>query len=148
MTAFATATALLCSAAHAADPADDGEWRMAGKDYANTRYSALDQIKTDNVASLKLAFTFSTGVTRGHEAAPIVAGNTMYIVTPFPNHLEALDLTRPGAPTKWKFEPNPNASAQGVACCDTVNRGAAYADGRVFFNTLDAQTIAVDAASG
>jgi PQQ-dependent dehydrogenase (methanol/ethanol family) len=148
VTAFATAAALLCSAAHAADAADDGEWRMAGKDYANTRYSALDQIKTGNVASLKLAFTFSTGVTRGHEAAPIVAGNTMYIVTPFPNHLYALDLTRPGAPTKWKFEPNPNASAQGVACCDTVNRGAAYADGRVFFNTLDAQTIAVDAASG
>jgi lanthanide-dependent methanol dehydrogenase len=143
-----TAVLLACSAAHAADPPDDGEWRMAGKDYANTRYSALDQIKAGNVASLKLAFTFSTGVTRGHEAAPIVAGNTMYIVTPFPNYLYALDLTRPGAPAKWKFEPNPNASAQGVACCDTVNRGAAFADGRVFFNTLDAQTIAVDAASG
>ena len=144
----AIATALLGAAAHATEPADDGEWRMAGKDYANTRYSALDQIKAGNVATLKLAFTFSTGVTRGHEAAPIVAGNTMYIVTPFPNYLYALDLTKPGAPTKWKFEPNPNASSQGVACCDTVNRGAAYADGRIFFNTLDAQTIAVDAASG
>src|SRR4051812_735438 len=103
-----TAVLLACTAAHAADAADDGEWRMAGKDYANPRNSAHDHIKAGNVASLKLAFTFSTGVTRGHEAAPIVAGNTMYIVTPFPNYLYALDLTRPGAPTKWKFEPNPN----------------------------------------
>ena len=49
---------------------------------------------------------------------------------------------------KWKFDPKPQASSQGVACCDVVNRGAAYADGRIFFNTLDTQTIALDAASG
>jgi glucose dehydrogenase len=142
-----TLGAALAVAAFAAD--DDAEWRMAGKDYANTRYSALAQITPDNAASLKVVFTFSTGVVRGHEAAPIVAGDTMYIVTPFPNYLYALDLHTPAAPRlKWKFEPNPAASAQGIACCDTVNRGAAWADGRVFFNTLDDQTIAVDAASG
>jgi lanthanide-dependent methanol dehydrogenase len=127
--------------------ADDGQWTMAAKDYASTRYSSLDQINAANVGQLKVAWTFSTGVNRGHEAAPLVVGETMYVVTPYPNILYALDLRNSGA-TKWKYEPNPLAAAQGVACCDVVNRGAAYADGRVFFNTLDAQTIAVDAATG
>jgi PQQ-dependent dehydrogenase (methanol/ethanol family) len=127
---------------------NDGEWPMAARDYANTRFSPLDQINTANVRNLKVAFTFSTEVDRGQEAAPIVVGNTMYVVAPFPNYLFALDLTKPGAPMKWKFEPNPDARSQGVACCDLVNRGVAYAGGRIFMNTLDGQTIAVDAATG
>ncbi|MGZ5199381.1 MAG: methanol/ethanol family PQQ-dependent dehydrogenase [Telluria sp.] len=135
-------------AAWAAGPADDGQWPMAAKDYASTRYSALDQITPGNAGQLKVAFTFSVGVDKGQEAAPIVVNDTMYIVSPYPNYLYALDLTKPGAPLKWKFEPDPNAHAQGVACCDVVNRGVAYADGKIFMNTLDAQTIAVDAASG
>jgi PQQ-dependent dehydrogenase (methanol/ethanol family) len=126
----------------------DGDWPMAAKDYANTRYSALDQINAANVKELKLAFTFSTGVLRGHEAAPVVVNGTMYVVSPYPNYLYALDLTQAGAPTKWKFDPKPDASAQGVACCDLVNRGVAYADGKVFMNTLDGQSIAVDANTG
>jgi PQQ-dependent dehydrogenase (methanol/ethanol family) len=137
----------LAFAQDAAAP-EDGEWRMAGKDFANTRFSGLDQVNKSNVKDLKLAFTFSTGFNKGHEAAPLVAGGTMYIVTPYPNQVFALDLSKPGAPPKWKFDPKPSASAQGVACCDVVNRGAAYADGKLFFNTLDNQTIALDAASG
>ena len=125
----------------------DGQWVMAGGDYANTRFSDLDEITTGNVGRLKVAWTFSTGVLRGQEAAPIVAGSTMYVVTPFPNVLYALDLTRPGT-VRWSFEPKPLSAAQGVACCDVVNRGAAYADGRVFFNTLDNHTVGVDAKSG
>jgi PQQ-dependent dehydrogenase (methanol/ethanol family) len=128
--------------------ADDGQWVRAAKDFASTRYSGLDQINAGNAGRLALAFSFSTGVVRGHEAATIVADNTMFIVGPYPNTLFALDLTQPGAVLKWKFEPRPDPSSQGVACCDLVNRGAAYADGRVFFNTLDNQTIAVDARSG
>jgi alcohol dehydrogenase (cytochrome c) len=127
---------------------DDGQWTMAAKDYANTRYSGLQEITTQNAANLKLAWSFSTGVLRGHEAAPLVVNGTMYVVTPYPNILYALDLTKPGAPVKWTYKPQPAAAAQGVACCDTVNRGAAFADGRVFFNTLDDHTVAVDAASG
>src|SRR5689334_23340026 len=127
---------------------DDGQWRMAPKDYANLRYSELDQITPENVKNLHVAFTFSTGVTQGHEAAPLVIDSTMYIVTPYPNYLYALDLTQPGAPVKWKYEPQPAAAAQGVACCDQVNRGAAYANGRIFYNTLDGHTVAVDAKTG
>jgi PQQ-dependent dehydrogenase (methanol/ethanol family) len=120
---------------------------MAAGDYANTRFSGLDQITADNVGRLQASWTFSTGVLRGQEAAPIVVGRTMYVVTPFPNILHALDLTNPGS-TRWSYEPKPASAAQGVACCDVVNRGAAYADGRVFFNTLDNHTVAVDAETG
>ncbi|HZQ61409.1 MAG TPA: PQQ-binding-like beta-propeller repeat protein, partial [Casimicrobiaceae bacterium] len=127
---------------------DAAQWPLAGKDYANTRYSELAEINTTNVKNLKLAFTFSTGVLRGHEAAPVVVGSTMYIVTPYPNHVYALDLAQPGAPVKWQFSPKPLAASQGIACCDTVNRGLAYADGRIFMNTLDGQTIALDANTG
>ena len=128
--------------------ADDGQWVRPAKDYASTRYSTLDQINTQNVKDLKVAFTFSTATDRGQEAAPLVVDNTMYLVTPWPNLLYALDLTRPGAPMKWKYDPRPAAAAKGVACCDWVNRGASYDDGKIYFNTLDGYTIAVDAKSG
>ena len=142
--------ALLAATCARAQPAGDdaGNWTMPAHDYAGTRYSRLDQLNAGNVGKLALAFTFSTGVLRGHEAAPIVADNTLYIVTPFPNVVYALDLTQPGAPMKWKFTPNPSSSSQGEACCDVVNRGAAYSDGRIYFNTLDNQTIALDAKTG
>src|SRR5688572_10421869 len=126
---------------------DDGQWLMAAKDYANNRFSALEEINTANVASLKLAWTFSTGVLRGHEAAPLVVGDTMYFVTPFPNILYALDLKNSGQ-KKWEYRPKPALAAQGVACCDVVNRGAAYWEGKIVYNTLDGYTVAVDAKSG
>ena len=121
---------------------------MPAKNHASTRYSGLSDITTENVRDLELAFTFSTGVLRGHEAAPLVVDNTMYIVTPYPNILYALDLTRPGAPLKWKYEPGTARAAQGIACCDVVNRGAVYHDGRIYYNTLDNHTVAVDARTG
>ena len=128
--------------------AADGNWTMPAGNYASTRFSPLTQINGNNVGSLKVEFTFSTGVNRGQEAAPIVVGNTMYIVTPYPNVLYALDLSKPGAPQKWKYEPHPEPAAQGVACCDVVNRGAVYWQGKVIINTLDGNTIAVDAGTG
>jgi lanthanide-dependent methanol dehydrogenase len=87
-------------------------------------------------------------VNRGQESAPIVVGDTLYIVTPYPNILYALDLKAPGGALKWQYQPNPAASSQGSACCDVVNRGPTYADGAVFFNTLEVHTVAVDAATG
>jgi len=143
---------LLCSSAAAvavapSSPAD-GDWSMPAGNYASTRFSPLDQINGGNVGRLKVDFTFSTGVNRGQEAAPLVVGNTMYIVTPFPNVLYALDLSKSGAPVKWKYEPHPESAAQGVACCDVVNRGAVYWQGKVVINTLDGNTIAVDADTG
>jgi PQQ-dependent dehydrogenase (methanol/ethanol family) len=136
------------SSAATAASGDTGDWIRPGKDEASTRFSELNQITRDSVRQLGPKVVFSTGYLRGHEAAPLVVNGTMYIITPFPNVLYALDLAKPGAPVKWKYEPKPLAAAQGVACCDVVNRGAVYADGAVFFNTLDNRTVAVDAASG
>jgi len=128
---------------------EDGQWIMPAKNYASTRFSGLNQINAANVKNLKVAWTFSTGSDRGEEAAPIVVNNTMYIVTPFPNTLYALDLTQPGAPAKWSYKPKDlNNSAKGVACCDWVNRGCVYANGKIFFNTLDGKTAAVNAQTG
>ncbi len=125
-----------------------GEWHSQARDYANTRYSPLNQITADNVAKLRVAWSFSDGTQNGHEAAPLVVGDTMFLVTPFPNLAYALDLSKPGAPIKWAFNPQPTPLAIGKACCDTVNRGSAYADGKLVYNLLDDHTIAVDAETG
>src|SRR5437868_3866090 len=102
---------------------DDGQWIMPAKNYASTRFSGLNQINAANAANLKVAWTFSMANDRGEEAAPLVVNNTMYVVSPFPNTVYALDLTKPGAPMKWSYKPKqPNHSAKGVACCDWVNR--------------------------
>jgi len=135
--------------ASASAPADaDKEWGMPNKNYASTRYSTLNGINTDTVKSLKVAWTFSTGVLRGHEGGPLVVGNTMYVHTPFPDIVYALDLTKEGAPVKWKYVPKQDPKVIPVACCDTVNRGLAYADGSIFLNQLDANTVALDAETG
>lgn len=126
---------------------DDGQWQQPAKDFQNRRFSSLDEINTTNASKLKVAWTFSTGVDRGQEAAPIVASNLMFVVTPYPNIVYALDLTKPGS-VKWKYEPKPSEAAQGVACCDVVNRGACYADGKIFFNTLDCYSVCLEAQSG
>ncbi|HYP87255.1 MAG TPA: PQQ-dependent dehydrogenase, methanol/ethanol family [Polyangiaceae bacterium] len=125
-----------------------GEWPTSAGDYSGTRFSPLETITPQNVAQLQLAWRFDTDISRGHEAAPIVVGDTLYVTTPFPNRVHAFDLKRPGAPPKWTYEARPEPRARGVACCDVVNRGAAVAGGKVFFNTLDNHTIALDAADG
>ncbi len=127
---------------------DDGEWRRPAKDYASTRYSSLDQITRANAKDLKVVATFSTGLTKGEEAAPLVIGDTLYVITPFPNKLYALDLGKPGFPLKWTYDPLPTPASQGEACCDVVNRGGSYYDGKIFYNTLDDQTVSVDAKTG
>jgi PQQ-dependent dehydrogenase (methanol/ethanol family) len=134
------------SAANA--PPDDGQWTMPSKNYASTRFSSLTEITPANVKDLQPVFTFSLAVNKGQEAAPIVADNTMYVVTAYPNIVYALDLAKPGAPLKWKFAPNPAPASQGVACCDVVNRGGSVDAGKYIFTTLDGQVIALDVKTG
>src|SRR6266850_1761965 len=124
------------------------EWPMPGADYSNSRYSELAEITPANAKNLRAAWTFSTGVLRGHEGQPLVVDNTMYLVTPYPNVSYAIDLTQPGQPLKWKFRPENAQAAVGIACCDVVNRGAAYSNGKIVYNLLDGHTVAVDAATG
>ena len=125
---------------------DDGRWVRPAKDYASTRYSSLDQINIGNVKNLKVAWTFATGMDRGHEAAPLYVNGTLYVITPWPNTLFALDAKTGGL--KWQYNPNPSPSSKGVACCDWVNRGGSYAFGNIYYNTLDGFTVAVNAQTG
>jgi len=121
---------------------------MPAKDFAGTRFSALADITPQKAPSLHPVWTFSTGVLGGHEGQPLVVGGVMYVVTPWPNVLYAFDLSKEGYPLKWKYRPDVSPNAIGVSCCDTVNRGAFYADGKLFYNLLDGHTVAVDDATG
>src|SRR5437667_11730923 len=128
---------------------DDTQWVMPGKDYSATRFSTLNQITKDNVKNLRPAWTFSTGTLRGHEGAPLVVGSTMYVHTSFPNNVFALELNGPDVGRiKWKYLPKQDPSVQAVACCDNVNRGLSYADGKIFLSQLDGYLVALDAATG
>ncbi|MBV9431585.1 MAG: methanol/ethanol family PQQ-dependent dehydrogenase [Hyphomicrobiales bacterium] len=123
------------------------DWVMPTGDYANHRYSALKQINKDNVGKLQVAWTFSTGVLRGHEGAPLVIGDVMYLHAPFPNTVYALDLNNDGK-ILWSYEPKQDPNVIPVMCCDTVNRGLAYADGKVLLHQADTTLVALDAKSG
>ena len=126
---------------------DPNQWVMPSGNYSSTRYSALDQINAGNVKDLQVAWTFSTGVLRGHEGGPLVLGDVMYVHTPFPNKVFALDLNNEGK-ILWKYEPRQDSSVIPVMCCDTVNRGLAYADGKIFLSQADTTLVALDAKTG
>ena len=123
------------------------EWVMPAGNYANTRYSELKQINTKNVGKLQVAWTFSTGVLRGHEGGPLVVGNVMYVHGPFPNPVFALDLNH-GGRILWKYEPRQDPNVIPVMCCDTVNRGLAYSDGMIFLHQADTTLVALNAKTG
>jgi PQQ-dependent dehydrogenase (methanol/ethanol family) len=126
---------------------DHKQWAQPALDYANTRYSKLNQITAANANRLQVAWTFSTGVLRGHEGNPLVIGDTMYLHGPFPNPVFALDLKNDGR-ILWKYEPKQDPNVIPVMCCDTVNRGVAYGDGKIFLHQADTTLVALDAKSG
>ncbi len=128
---------------------DDKQWVMPGKDYSQTRFSTLSQITATNVKNLRPAWTFSTGTLRGHEGAPLVIGDTMYVHTSFPNNVYALELKGPDVgKIKWAYLPKQDPSVQAVACCDNVNRGLSFGDGKVFLSQLDGNLVALNAQTG
>jgi PQQ-dependent dehydrogenase (methanol/ethanol family) len=123
------------------------EWVMPTGNYANQRFSQLKQITADNVGKLQVAWTFSTGVLRGHEGGPLIIGDVMYVHGPFPNPVYALDLKNESK-ILWKYEPKQDPNVIPVMCCDTVNRGLAYADGKIFLHQADTTLVALDAKDG
>ncbi|HEY7895398.1 MAG TPA: methanol/ethanol family PQQ-dependent dehydrogenase [Gemmatimonadaceae bacterium] len=127
-----------------------GQWVMPGRTYDLQRHSPLKQITTANVKDLQVAWTFSTGVLRGHEGNPLVIGHVMYVHSAFPNKVFALDLAKPGAPQIWQFTPEQPADVIPIACCDVVNRGLAYSPkyDRLFIELLSGDLLALDAKTG
>lgn len=146
--AFALTAGLAHADANLQSMMDDAnQWVIQTGDYKNQRYSKLDQINKDNVKNLQVAWTFSTGVLRGHEGSPLVVGDVMYVHTPFPNIVYALDLNNDGK-IIWKYEPKQDPNVIPVMCCDTVNRGVAYADGKILLHQADTKIVALDAKTG
>jgi len=127
--------------------ADPANWATQLGDYAGTRYSKLAEIDTANVRDLKVAWQFSTGVLRGHEGAPLVVGSVMYLHTPFPNNVFALDLDHEER-ILWKYAPKQDASVIEIMCCDSVSRGLAYAEDTIVLYQADTTLVALDAATG
>ena len=126
--------------------ADSSNWASQAGDNANHRHTTLKQINEQNIGKLQVAWTMSTGVLRGHEGSPLVIGDTMYLHTPFPNNVYAVNLK--DQTFKWKYEPKQDADVVPVMCCDTVNRGLAYGDGKIFLQQADTTLVALDAKTG
>lgn len=141
-----------------------GDWPMAGRDYALTRYSPLDQITVTNVGSLRPVWSFSTGALRAHEGSPLVVGSILLVHTPYPNVVFALDLAQPGGPIKWKYSAPLPASASvargttradrppppmPTGCCDIGSRGLGYhPSGKLYVPLLSGDLAALDAGTG
>ena len=126
---------------------DANNWVMWGRTYDGTRYSPLDQINKETVGNLQVAWTFSTGVLRGHEGGPLVIGDTMWIHTPVPNKVFSINLN--DQTINWMYSPKQDeAVTVPVMCCDTVYRGLAYAEGKIFLQQADTTLVALDAMSG
>jgi PQQ-dependent dehydrogenase (methanol/ethanol family) len=126
--------------------ANPNNWAMQAGDMQNHRYSPLKQINKSNVGKMQVAWMFSTGVLRGHEGAPLVIGDTMYIVSPFPNKVFALDVDT--QKIKWRYEPKQDAAVIPQMCCDTVNRGLAFGGNKIFLQQADSTLVALDANTG
>ncbi|WP_298830759.1 methanol/ethanol family PQQ-dependent dehydrogenase [uncultured Piscinibacter sp.] len=126
--------------------ANSKNWAMQAGDMFNQRYSKLNQINKGNVGKMQVAWTFSTGVLRGHEGSPLVVDGTMYLHSPFPNKVFAIDLDT--QKIKWKYEPKQDPAVIPQMCCDTVNRGLAYAEGKVILQQADSMLVALDAKTG
>ena len=126
--------------------ANPKNWAMQAGDMYNQRYSKLTQINKGNVGKMQVAWTFSTGVLRGHEGSPLVVDGVMYLHSPFPNKVFAIDLET--QKIKWRYEPKQDPAVIPQMCCDTVNRGLAYAEGKVFLQQADSNLVALDAKSG
>lgn len=126
--------------------ANSKNWAAQAGDMFNQRYSKLNQINKGNVGKLQVAWTFSTGVLRGHEGSPLVIDGTMYLHTPFPNNVFAIDLDT--QKIKWKYQPKQDPAVIPQMCCDTVYRGLAYAEGKIILQQADSMLVALDAKTG
>src|SRR6201991_3420045 len=149
--AVAAATALSSFFAHA-DPQLDSllknpsNWAAQAGDYANHRYSPLKQINESNVGKLQVAWTMSTGVRRGHEGSPLVIGDTMYIHSPLPNKVIAINLK--DQTFIWQYQHKQDNEGISVMSCDTATGALAYGDGKIFPDQADTKLDALDAKTG
>lgn len=139
------ATAKVDGAFIRANTAKTSDWPSYGLDYAETRFSRLEQINAGNVKDLGLAWSYNLESTRGVEATPLVVDGIMYVSASW-SVVHAIDV-RTGKKI-WSFDPKVDKSKGFKGCCDVVNRGVALYQGKVFVGAYDGRLIALDAATG
>jgi PQQ-dependent dehydrogenase (methanol/ethanol family) len=127
------------------EPANAGQWMSYGRDYAEQRFSPLEQINTESVKDLGLAWFADFDTRRGQESTPLVVDGVIYVTTAW-SKIYAFDAA--SGKTLWKYDPQVPGEWAVNACCDVVNRGVAAWNGKVYIGTLDGRLIAVDAATG
>ena len=126
--------------------ADEPEqWMMYGGTYTEQRYSALEQINTDNVSDLGLAWYANLETNRGQQSTPVYVDGMLYVTESW-SKVSAFDATT--GERVWFFDPAVPGEYGGRGCCDVVNRGVAVYEGNVYVGTYDGRLIALNAANG
>ncbi|MGE0188514.1 MAG: PQQ-dependent dehydrogenase, methanol/ethanol family [Steroidobacteraceae bacterium] len=135
------------AASSAADPSNPaaGEWPSYGRDYAEQRFSPLNKINTANVSKLGLAWSYDFRVGRGVEGTPLMVNGVLYVTSAW-SIVYALDAKT--GKELWVFDPKADRVQGAKACCDVVNRGVAYLDGRIFVGVIDGRLISLNAKTG
>jgi len=121
------------------------EWAANGRDFSEQRFSPLGQIDVGDVRDLGVAWHFEMRDGRGVEATPLVVGGVLYVTSAW-SIVYALDAAT--GRERWVYDPRVSRADGAKSCCDAVNRGVAYADGRVFVAALDGRLIAINARTG
>lgn len=124
---------------------DPSGWAVAGGTALEQHYGTADEINASNVKHLGLAWSLDLDTDRGQEATPIIVGGVIYTTTAWSKVIAVNALT---GKLKWEYDPEVPGPAAYKGCCDVVNRGAAFYDGKIYFATFDGRLIALDAATG
>jgi PQQ-dependent dehydrogenase (methanol/ethanol family) len=136
--------AVMLGAVQAANASD---WGVYGGDTGNTRFSENKQVNAGNVSKLSVKWALQLGTNRSQESTPIIVGDTMYVTSSFgPKNVFAVNAKT--GEVKWRYSPEIPKGVDQFACCDVNSRGVSYSDGKIFFGTLDARLIALDAKTG
>src|SRR5690606_31282147 len=124
---------------------EPGQWMSHGRTYSEQRFSPLDQINTENVSELGLAWYADLSTNRGQEATPIMVDGVIYVSEAW-SKVNAYDAVT--GRQLWHYDPEVDGQWAVNACCDVVNRGVAVWEGKVFVGTIDGRLIALDAETG
>lgn len=122
-----------------------GDWALHGRTNDEQRFSPLTQISADNVDTLGLTWYHDLDTRRGQEATPIVVDGVLYMTSAW-SKVHAFDAT--SGELLWQYDPEVPREWAVRGCCDVVNRGVAYHEGRIYFGSFDGRLIALDAKSG
>lgn len=120
-------------------------WLTTGRTYGETRFSPLTEINDSNAGSLGLVWSYEFDTRRGQESTPLAVDGVLYTTSAW-SKIQAFNAVT--GELLWQFDPKVPGAHAVKACCDVVNRGVAYWNGKVYVGTIDGRLIAVDAKSG